>query len=826
MFALECASLLTRRINLTYEPLGSNDRTKVADALQATKACYRCPETERKGIPAAVKRLCDQGKEQRSDPLLGIWAIAREDLAGKRTYERNLWLAQHARCILPREAIESLLGLDRSATLELIGSSSVLAELGRQQSTGLCDNHLHSGAADELGDLLDRLVPRAASETEPRDLKKAVGTLRLSSDLNMGPPVLGLAAACLLLDDPAAADGPWAQLLADKAWWQGAARAALNATNIDGSEFGELRRPVQELANERGLRPQLKALYAALGEVARGQTVPEARQETARRGLISLAVLYGMVAVPHSSSLGTFVPRFEAMRALRGLFGTDQGRLTSAINSMYVNSKVTAVELRKSIVPKEGGTSVSIPRIRDAIKGDIEGHAWNAIAARYKAERDLVARMPLTFTRREYEPVDLATAEEGFVSFRDPVGETMAVADAIVQATATEPEGRFVGAVDVVGDEKLVPNWVYALAYQRIAGAEGCELEFACHAGEYFADRLEGLRRIGEVALFRPAAVRRIGHCLALGTSEGAESDVDDDALVLLENSIWALLVLENRGAIGLGQAKGGRWNPPDGLLDDLKGTAQQIASYVFGFDAGIGEVRRWYLERFDSTKMARWLPALRTTSAHDATTWWRGAERHQLPRPVDLVDGMLAATVYEMPVEVELPVEVKDKKGKEQPVPDVQRIRYDSAVELPANLRTQAHEQLARVEDAALESIRRWLKAERMVIESCPSSNAALIDVPITEHPIRTFHEQELSCSVNTDDPALFGASLGEEYVHVGMLADGPTGDGADFLAELAQTSRTSGMIERALCDPGEAPIEIYHVLLRRLEPPAAPDN
>lgn len=811
MFELECASLLTRRMNLTHESLGESDRTAVADALQAMKACHRCPATARSGVPAAVNKAITTGRKRRRDPLLGVWAVAREQIAANRNEEQELWLAQHSRCVLPREAIKALLGIYRPNALDLIGRPPVVEELRRQQDTGLCDNHLHSGAADELGELLNRLVPRVASEDEPRKLCDAVGNLRTSGDLNMGPPLLGLTAACLLLDDVEDPNETTAKRLAGEIWWRHISMAALQARQIDASDFRQLRDPVQKLAVVQGKAPQLETLYATLGEVALGEGVSAARQQAAKRGLISLAVLYGLVSIPHSSSLGTFVPRFRVMRALRGLFGDDPGRLTSAVSSMYVHDNVTAVELRKSIVPTSRRT-VSVPCVRDAIKLDIEDHAWSAIAACNKAERpDLVMRMPLTFTRRDVKPVDLAAEADDYAAFRDPVGETLAVADGIVQATAASPEERFVGAVDVVGDEKLVPNWLYALAFQRIAGADGCELEFACHAGEYFADRLEGLRRIGEVALFRPAAVRRIGHCLALGTDKGVASHaVDDVAGVLLENAIWALLVLENRGASGLGVTTRKK-DAPTALLGKLKRTIQQIAHYVFGFDAGIGAVRRWYLDRFDTATMARWLPDL-LDSAHDSTMWPRGARRHMLPQPAGPLDGMLAATVYDMPVEVGTDGGVK-------------RIRYDRMTPLPEKLLKDTHDLLATVEDAAFETLLQWLKTEAIVIESCPSSNAALVDLPITEHPIWRFHEDELRCSVNTDDPALFGASLGEEYAHAGMVADNENGDGPQFVAELAETSRTVGTIERNLCHPGEDPIDVYHALLRVREAPSGPE-
>lgn len=806
MFALECASLLTCRLNLTYESLGESDSYAIATALGGTKDQHRCPDTARGDEPAAVDELLEKARERRRDPFFGAWAIAREE-ARQTNADKGLWLVQHSRCALPRGAVEKLLGFDRSATLSLIGSSAVVGALQEQKGHGLSDNHLHSGAADELGGLIERLVCRVPSDAEPRKLESAYGPTKHSGELNLGPPLLGLAAACIRLDGPEKPRPGQEALIEDEAWWRAATTASRAADAIDVSDFGALRAPIQGLVSQSGRAPQVRLLFETLGRIAVGAPVAAAKVRAARRGLISLGVLCDLIAIPRGSNLGLFVRRFDLMRTMRGLFGKDPERLRSALGSMYVHNGVTHIELRKSIVPKSGHT-VSVPAIVSDIRDDIEEHARGAIEACVAVERaDLTVRMPLTFTRHASKPVDLAAQPSGYVPFSVPLGETMAVADAIVQATAAEPNSRFVGAVDVVGDEKRVPNWVYALAFRRIAATEGSELEFACHAGEYFGDRLEGLRRIAEVALFRPAVVRRIGHCLALGSEQGVESRaVGHAANDLLENALWATLILEGNPQAGLDAAAVAGPKP---LLSELKQTAQRIASYVFGLDVSIGDVRRWYLARFDTEAVARWVPELRSTSAMTAEAWPRGTS-NPLPKPSHVADAMLAAAIYDTTFVVELP-------GGQR------RISYNPKVMLPEKLIEEARVQLVDAEDHARGTVRRWLANEEIVIESCPSSNTALARTPIGRHPIWQFHKDQLRCSVNTDDPALFGASLSEEYVHAGMVAEGDGGDSALFVAELAETSRTVGMIRRSLCDAASKPLETYHSLLAREAPPDA---
>ncbi len=63
-------------------------------------------------------------------------------------------------------------------------------------------------------------------------------------------------------------------------------------------------------------------------------------------------------------------------------------------------------------------------------------------------------------------------------------------------------------------------------------------------------------------------------------------------------------------------------------------------------------------------------------------------------------------------------------------------------------------------------------LAARRVVLEVCPTSNrltgVIAADLP---HPIVELHAHGVLCMLDTDDPALFGTTLNEEYLHVGEL-------------------------------------------------------
>jgi hypothetical protein len=65
-----------------------------------------------------------------------------------------------------------------------------------------------------------------------------------------------------------------------------------------------------------------------------------------------------------------------------------------------------------------------------------------------------------------------------------------------------------------------------------------------------------------------------------------------------------------------------------------------------------------------------------------------------------------------------------------------------------------------------AEEMLLAYLAAKRIPVELCPISNVRTGVVPsIADHPARRYFDLGLRLSVNTDDPQMFGNSLGDEY-------------------------------------------------------------
>ncbi|KGN42521.1 adenosine deaminase [Knoellia aerolata] len=78
-------------------------------------------------------------------------------------------------------------------------------------------------------------------------------------------------------------------------------------------------------------------------------------------------------------------------------------------------------------------------------------------------------------------------------------------------------------------------------------------------------------------------------------------------------------------------------------------------------------------------------------------------------------------------------------------------------------------------------------LVAERIPLEVCPTSNVATRCVAdLAEHPIRALRDAGVVVTVNSDDPPMFGTTLGREYAIAADLLDLDE----DGLADLARTA------------------------------------
>ena len=65
-------------------------------------------------------------------------------------------------------------------------------------------------------------------------------------------------------------------------------------------------------------------------------------------------------------------------------------------------------------------------------------------------------------------------------------------------------------------------------------------------------------------------------------------------------------------------------------------------------------------------------------------------------------------------------------------------------------------------------------LAATGVPLEVCPSSNLATRAVAtLEEHPLRVFHDADVTVTINSDDPPMFGTTLNREYEIAARLLD-----------------------------------------------------
>ena len=82
-------------------------------------------------------------------------------------------------------------------------------------------------------------------------------------------------------------------------------------------------------------------------------------------------------------------------------------------------------------------------------------------------------------------------------------------------------------------------------------------------------------------------------------------------------------------------------------------------------------------------------------------------------------------------------------------------------------------------------------LAAEQICLDVCPTSNLMLAVLPsLAEHPLPALLDAGVRCSVNADDPLLFGPSLLDEY----ELCRREFGFADDRLADIVRTSIECG--------------------------------
>jgi len=436
-----------------------------------------------------------------------------------------------------------------------------------------------------------------------------------------------------------------------------------------------------------------------------------------------LCLFHTALASPQRSSLDRFVDQFDRASRLAKAGMAKSRRFESAMS--WAGEGLGRMELRKTYA--SGVTSTS-----SDIAADLE--AFREAIRRMPRDSPTVS-MPVTFLKEHLAP-----------GSKFPLGEQLRVAEAFCRAfeDLSLQDRGLIAAIDVVGAEEAQPNWIFVAAFNQISrrimksypadaglaapGRNRYPIEFSAHAGEQYATPSAGLRAIHEY-VDRVAWLTRIGHGLALGADHAAQmySQLEFSSipvLTLLENGLWA------RATIG------------HAAFDALPGASalDELVKEILGPDHDRASADLWYSMRYDVDVL----------------------ERHF---GLDLASAEGDCELG--PVEPHVTASFEAYLVRSAPGFDARRLG-DSA------MTAAARAGLEELEPAIYEALRpRVIEriAERAVlIEVCPSSNCALRGLPILEHPLADAFE-ELECTINSDDPAVFGSRALEELTIVRHL-------------------------------------------------------
>lgn len=478
----------------------------------------------------------------------------------------------------------------------------------------------------------------------------------------------------------------------------------------------------------------------------------------------ALILLAHAVRSRESETLGTFVDRFELVGGLRdsALDASRARVIERSCWNVYSSASVQAAEFRKTV------TVARRPFGRQPIiSKPLTDHLEGCGLFRLETGRRVKFSMPLSFVR---DLENGAPASDELISHYRWT-DVCAVASGIVAFVTEHPEAApFIGGLDVVGNELNTSNWPFVVLYREMRAR--CSIPvggYSAHAGEFFRHRLQGLRSIGELVL-PDCVVRRLGHGLAL--SETTRTLTDSPRLThreVLEDLLWLI-------AAELEEVDARLWL--DLLLSDSR--AKEMVPIAEDW------VTAWRLRRSWAGLHSVGLVGSDPFASLD----WP-AERLMLRELRNSTSGprrALIMLIYRG---------VGASNYLDAPVGNDFRSQYLSWAEGIA----------PNVSDALIRAV----KAEGVIVESCPTSNLRLSSMRgYEDHPLPQLLGAGLSVTLNSDDPLMFGTNIVREARIVRHYF------GEDCLNEVAETSVASccAELDNESCDPAVIARFLYSVL------------
>jgi hypothetical protein len=341
-------------------------------------------------------------------------------------------------------------------------------------------------------------------------------------------------------------------------------------------------------------------------------------------------------------------------------------------------------------------------------------------------------------------------------------------ADLLIQFPAAR---KLIPGFDVAGDESAAPSWCFSLLFalfeKRLKEADD-DIPDAnavrVHAGEDYYTPLQGLRRIQEAVRWvipnKPYA--RIGHALALSpeSTQSPDRQTGDQPLdEAFDDLTWAWSRLNNQS---------GR----EELVELLAEAITERGAELYGGDSVTPNV---YLEAYE--------------------------QRFNLDALQRL--GLLAPSTFRNRLELMRNI---DPPASESSA-DWITYTYLTRSELGDNCGSPLLDEvlLREVADAVRPLVHEAVCQSGSVIEACPTSNLIIGGIDdYQRHPMHRWAEDDqLSLTLNTDDPGLFSVTLADEYVHYWESSQRPVKDRSDAMERMV---RMSNELMPSLSSPDEA--------------------
>ncbi len=588
--------------------------------------------------------------------------------------------------------------------------------------TNLTDNHLHSGASISVTRLSQLLVasdlafqmdaPQGDNRTLNQRLLGVWGTDAWGKAFSL--PVVAGALRCFL-----------ARRLDPDHWSEGKGRCLeLWARRTFWSEIGCAART---FAVEDELTDELFSGFGGVRDAdpvaAIRDLVRDATEHPTEETLTDVYGVLGCLSLLHCSlssrsgeGLGRFVDRFDRMGLLRDLAaGPEKAALvTAACESVFTDRRVLGAEFRKTIVSHDKGVAACVRSIRSSL----EGHAKGFVQYLSISDRALRLSVPMGFLRERRLP----RFDPDRWNARGSWSSVAYLTQALLSLGDDAAAAALVTGIDTAGDEAAMPNWPFLLAYERLEQERPGAFSFSIHAGESFGHALEGLRRIAECLL--SANVAAIGHGLAL----------DEQASVLVSGDVWtspkigtALMDLCWCWSAGVSAHMALPLIDEILLVSGLRGYGASAADYCAAwtslhsptgvFDLGLGERDPFWIPDYADLGDVAALPGI------------AAAARLLTYRP-----------------------------------PGKQLDALDRRLQGPTGLRFR--EFAISVEAEARALVRRLVRERDIVVEVCPTSNMRLAGMPsLHSSHLARLRAHGIRVSISSDDPVVFGTSVGREY-------------------------------------------------------------